>query len=341
MKTHDSRSGNSSSVQKLKGTTANPYSRSLCMTRIPHFLVLLFFLASCGTDFKKPYSDTPTSGTVRLAGDQTLEPLLDSQSDTFMGLYRYAEIKTAYLSEADCFKALTDDSVKAIMVTRKLNPEEESFFKKRNLIPVTTRIAVDGLALIVNRDNPDSLLRLDQLKDMLTGKISTWKQINAVSSLGDIRFVFDQNGSSTVRFLSDSLMNGSSTFPDYCFAVKSNPQVIDYVEQNKNAIGVIGVNWISDKDDPKMLSFNKRIRVVWLSTSKDPLYPDDYFGPFQAYLFTGEYPLRRDVYMINREGRNGLGTGFVSFVAGEQGQRIVRLAGLLPSSPYTRDIRLK
>jgi phosphate transport system substrate-binding protein len=89
-----------------------------------------------------------------------------------------------------------------------------------------------------------------------------------------------------------------------------------------------------------MLSFSNRIRVVWLSNVPDPIYPDNYFGPFQAYLFTGEYPLKREVYMINREGRNGLGTGFVSFVAGEQGQRIVRLAGLLPSSPYTRDIKL-
>lgn len=311
------------------------------MVRLFSFFTTLFFVVSCGTDFKKPYSDTPTSGIVAVAGDETLEPLLDSQSDTFTGLYRYAELKTQSLSEADCFKALIDDSVKVIMVTRKLTPDEEAYFEKRKLYPVTTKVAIDALAIIVNKDNPDSLLRFDQVKDILLGKLSKWSQIKADSKLGDIRFVFDRNGSSTVRLLSDTLLNGSATFPDYCFAVKSNPQVIDYVEQNKNAIGVIGVNWISDKDDPKMLSFNNRIRVTWLTNKPNPVYPDDYYGPFQAYLYTGEYPLRREVYMINREGRNGLGTGFVSFVASEQGQRIVRLAGLLPSSPYTRDIRLK
>lgn len=311
------------------------------MVRPVFFCTAFFLTVSCGTDFKKPYSDTPTSGIVHVAGDETLEPLLDSESDTFMGLYRYAEIKTKFLAETDCFKALIDDSVKAIMVTRKLRPDEELFFKKKNLIPVTTRVAIDGLALVVNKENADSLLRLDQVKDILLGKISKWEDVKQGSTLGDIRFVFDRNGSSTIRFLSDSLMGGSSAFPPNCFAAKSNSEVIDYVEGNKNAIGVIGVNWISDKDDPKMLSFNKRIRVVWISSKAEPIYPDDYFGPFQAYLYTGEYPLRREVYMINREGRNGLGTGFVSFIAGEQGQRIVRLAGLLPSSPYTRDIRLK
>jgi phosphate transport system substrate-binding protein len=178
------------------------------------------------------------------------------------------------------------------------------------------------------------------LKSILEGKITSWSELHPTSPLGPISFVFDNNGSSTMRFISDSLMNGKTNFPSFCFAAKSNAQVIDYVEKNKNAIGAIGVNWISDRDDPKMLSFNKRIRVVWLSKADQAVYPDDYFGPFQAYMYTGDYPLIREVYMISREGRAGLGTGFVSFAAGEQGQRIVRLSGLLPASPYTRDIKL-
>ena len=308
-----------------------------------HLLILLLsagLVVSCGTDFNKPYSDTPTSGKVNIAGDETLQPLLDANKNAFMGLYRYATINTSVKPEAACFTDLLNDSVKVIMATRKLNAAEEQVFKSKNLIPVTTRVAIDALAIIVNRDNPDSLLQMEQLKSMLTGKLTSWKQVNEKSTLGDLTFVFDHAASSTVRYLSDSLMGGSTSFPAYCYAAKNNPAVIDYVEKNKNAIGVIGVNWISDKDDPKMLSFNNRIRVVWLSNVPDPIYPDNYYGPFQAYLFTGEYPLKREVYMINREGRNGLGTGFVSFVAGEQGQRIVRLAGLLPSSPYTRDIKL-
>ncbi|MBK9400737.1 MAG: substrate-binding domain-containing protein [Bacteroidetes bacterium] len=307
-------------------------------TIVPLMLFGIFF--SCGTDFNKPYSDTPTSGNVKIAGDETLEPLLDATADTFMGLYRYAKLNVTYKSESACFADLLNDSVKVILATRKLNSKEEDFFKSKQLIPLTTTVAIDALALIVNRENADTLLQLDQLKQILTGKISDWKDIHPNSTLGKLSFVFDNNGSSTVRFLSDSLMDGSMHFPDFCFAAKSNAQVIDYVEQNKNAIGVIGVNWISDRDDPKMLSFSKRIKVVWISTVKDPVYPDHYFGPFQAYMYTGDYPLKREVYMINREGRNGLGTGFVSFFAGEQGQRIVRLSGLLPSSPYTRDIKL-
>lgn len=313
------------------------YPNMLKKIFIPLMLVLS---VSCGTDFNKPYSDTPTSGKVNITGDETLEPLLDAMTDTFMGLYQYASIQVSYKSESDCFADLVNDSVKVILSTRKLNNNETEYFKAHQLIPVTTKIAIDALALIINRENKDSLLAIQQLKSILAGKITKWNEINSNSPLGDISFVFDNNGSSTMRILSDSLMNGRKNFPSFCFAAKSNAQVIDYVEKNKNAIGVIGVNWISDRDDPKMLSFNKRIRVMWLSQVANPIYPADYFGPFQAYLFTGDYPLKREVYMISREGRAGLGTGFVSFTAGEQGQRIVRLSGLLPSSPYTRDIKL-
>ncbi|MFM9007891.1 MAG: PstS family phosphate ABC transporter substrate-binding protein [Bacteroidota bacterium] len=312
----------------------NTYSRFI-------FLSLITILFSCGSDPKKPYKDTPTSGTVRIAGDETLAQLLDANADTFMGLYRYATIQVEYGPEQDCFNKLLNDSAKVILSTRKLRKDEEAYFKSRNLYPVTTRIAVDGLAIIINKENNDSLLRTDQLKAILQGKVNDWKDINSSSKLGEIRFVFDHTGSSTVRSLSDSLLNGKTEFPTNCFAVQSNPQVVDYVEQHAGAIGVIGVNWISDRDDPKQLSFSNRIRVARLSTKTEPAYPDDFFGPYQAYLFTGEYPLRRDVYLINREGRNGLGTGFASFVAGEQGQRIAKLSGLLPASPYTRDIILR
>jgi phosphate transport system substrate-binding protein len=313
------------------------------MTRLFRFIPILSlaFVFSCGSDPNKPYNDTPTAGTVKVAGDETLSQLLDANADTFMGLYRYATLQVQYGSEQDCFKRLINDSAKVILATRKLRPDEEAYFKSKNLYPTTTRIAVDALAIIINRKNPDSLLRTDQIRRILNGEIRDWKSINASSGLGSIRFVFDNNGSSTIRGLSDSLLGGKTVFPDYCFAVKSNPQVIEYVEQHPEAIGVIGVNWISDRDDPKQLSFSNRIRVVSLSDKAEASSPDDYFGPYQAYLFTGDYPLRRDVFLINREGRNGLGTGFASFVAGEQGQRIVKLSGLLPASPYTRDIILR
>jgi phosphate transport system substrate-binding protein len=304
-------------------------------------LIGLLFIAaitSCGTDVNKKYNDTTTSGTVAISSDETLMPLIDAEKDTFMGLYRYATLKISHKAESECFKDLINDSVKVVISTRKLNAAEEGYFKSRKLIPVTTKIAVDALAILVNKENSDSLIQLETLKSILDGRITNWKQINPKSDLGDISFVFDNNGSSNTRYLQDSLIKGKA-FSSNCFAAKSNPDVIKYVKEHKNAIGVIGVAYISDFDDPTSQQFLSEVKVLDVSTAANPTYPDDYFKPYQAYIALGQYPLTREVYMISREGRSGLGTGFVAFVAGDAGQRIIRLTGLLPATMPVRIIQ--
>lgn len=303
-------------------------------SKLSCLLTFLFF--SCNTNPNAPYNDTPTSGKVNIAADETLRPLVDAELDTFHGLYRYAFINMRYKHETELFKDLLNDSVKVIVASRKLKPDEQDVFKSRQLVPVTTKIAVDALALIINRENKDSLLKISQLKDLLAGKISSWKQINSASALTDITFVFDNKGSSTVRYLHDTLMSGNA-FPPYCFAVNTNKEVLEYVEKNKNAIGVIGVSWIGDHDDKQVVDFLSRIRVMALTDKENPT-ADDYVQPYQAYISTKQYPLTREVYTISREGRAGLGTGFVSFVAGDAGQRIIRLSGLLPATMPVRII---
>ena len=307
------------------------YKANICIL----FIAVLLFL-SCNTNPNAAYNDTPTSGKVNCASDETLRPLADAELDTFHGLYKYAFITMKYHHETELFKALLNDSVKVIMASRKLRIDEENVFKNRNLIPVTTKVAVDALALIINKENQDSLLTISELKDILQGKINSWKQLNPSTALTDITFVFDHKGSSTVRYLSDSLMDNKA-FPSYCFAVNTNKEVMEYVEQNKNAIGVIGVSWISDQDDANAVDFLSRVRVMALTEKVDPT-TTDYVQPYQAYIALKTYPLTREVYMISREGRTGLGTGFVSFVAADAGQRIVRLAGLLPATMPVRII---
>ncbi len=272
-----------------------------------------------------------------MAADETLLPLIKAQVDTFHGLYRYAKINMIYKSEDDIFNLLLADSAKVIVATRKLNSKEEAYFKSRNLIPVTTKVAIDAMAIIVNKSNPDSLFTLKQLRQILNGEVNTWKKINASSKLQNIAFVFDQNGSSTVRYLQDSLLSNKS-FPEWCFAAKSNNEVIEYVETHPNAMGVIGVSWISDEDDSVVRGFLSRIKVAGIARQESASV-DDYYKPYQGYIAEKSYPLIREVYMISREGRAGLGTGFVSFVAGDQGQRIVRLNGLLPATMPVRLIK--
>ena len=277
--------------------------------------------------------DTPTAGFLRIAVDESLRPLLDAEVKAFEGIYTNAHVQVTYCSEQDAMDALLKDSVRLIVITRKLGKDEAGIISGQKIVPHEVVIAKEGVALIMNKNNPDSLLHLNTLKDMLHGKISDSKFPGATINPVDLELVFDNPTSGIVRFLQDSVAVFNK-LPAFCFAVNSNPEVVNYVSRKANAIGLIGVSWISDKDDSTANRFLSTVRVASISKGRG------FYQPYQAYIAQGDYPLIREVVMISREARAGLASGFMAFTAGEKGQRVVLKAGLVPSTMPLRIVEI-
>ncbi|MDQ3289757.1 MAG: substrate-binding domain-containing protein [Bacteroidota bacterium] len=299
--------------------------------------MLAGFLA-CNREGK--IEDTPTSGNIKISVDEAFAPIIDSHVYAFQKFYKYAKVNASYKSEAETVKDLLQDSARLVVISRPLTEEENQIFVQQKITPRVTKIAIDGVALITNPSNPDTTFTMEELRNIFTGKVSSWKQLNPTSKLSDITIVFDNAGSSTARYITDSVTN-KQPLPSKVFAAKTNKALIDYVAQNPNALGVIGVNWISDFDDTTAIGFLRRIKVAAVSNNPDKEDLDSYVQPFQGYLAQQTYPLRRNVYIVSREARAGLGTGFASFVAGDKGQRIVLKSGLVPASVPVRIISIK
>ncbi|OKL41155.1 PstS family phosphate ABC transporter substrate-binding protein [Pontibacter flavimaris] len=298
----------------------------------------LLALASCGGD-PSTKLDTPTSGTINISVDESFQPIIESEINTFEGIYKYANVNAAYKPEGQVVKDLLNDSTKIAVLSRELTEEENAVFKKNNRVARVTKIAIDAVALITNRQNPDSLLTMDELKQIFNGEVKSWKSLEKDSPLGDITIVFDNNNSSTARYVRDSLIAGNK-LPANTFASNSHKALVDYVEENKNALGVIGVNWVSDFDDSTVVGFLNRIKVLGISEDPAPVTTEDYYQPYQAYIAQEAYPLRRFLYIISTEGRTGLGTGFASYVASDKGQRLILKSGLVPATMPVRIISL-
>jgi phosphate transport system substrate-binding protein len=299
-------------------------------------IVILFvaFSACNNNPVGADYTDTPTSGKVSISVDESYSLLFDTQIYTFESLYPNAKVIAKFKPEQEALKDLLDDSSKVAVLNRALTKEELAKFKAANIYPVTTKIAEDAIALIVNNNNVDTALSLKQIKLFLTGKDTVWPQHKSQK----INIVFDNPNSANYRYLKELV--SKSEFGKNVFAVKSNPEVIEYVSNHENALGVISVNWISDMDDTLSQSFLKKVKVVGLTDEEYPNELTKFRKPHQAYIANKTYPLYRSVYMINRQTRAGLGTGFVSFVAGEKGQRMMKLAGLVPATMQVRLIQI-
>ena len=302
-------------------------------------IVLLAALSACRSKSKDGPTDTYSSGVIAIAADESFEPIVQEEIDVFESLYPLAGIVPRYTTEVEAINLLLKDSVRLAIATRTLTEEEMISFHSRKFYPREIKLATDGLALIVNRENPDSLLSVRDFRRILTGEVKDWKQVNSGSRLKGIRVVFDNKNSSTVRFAMDSICNGKPLAEGNVSALRTNQQVINYVAQNPDAIGVIGVNWLGNRSDTTNLSFREEIRVMAVS-AEDVATPGNSYKPYQAYLYYGNYPLARPIYAILNDPRNGLPWGFTSFMTSDKGQRIILKSGLVPATQPIRVVHV-
>lgn len=302
------------------------------------YMVLLIMLISCTGSGTRKINETPTSGDIKIIADESFQPLIDTEIRTFTALYRYAKIRPVYKPEVDVINDFMNDSVKVIVTSKKLTEDQIKYLRDTLIVARTTAFAWDALALITNKENYDTLLKYDVVKDIFLGKITRWNEIKPNSPLGEISVIFDNTKSGNIRYFKEKFGITEKLGSNF-FAVNSNEQVVDYVTKNKNALGIVSVNWISDKNDSVARSFIKKVNVEAIS---QPYLTDEfYYRPDQGWIYDKTYPFVREIYLISRETFSGLGSGFVQWACGEKGQRIVLKSGLVPATMPIRLVQIK
>ena len=281
-----------------------------------YLAAIALMFAACGQNKNATKLDTATEGTIKISVDETYQPLIDAEIKVFESLYPKAHVIASYKPEAECFKDLLNDSARMIIVTRDLNQEERDYIKGQKITPNSLLLAWDALALIVNKENPDSILNMNQVRGIMDGTNTERKW----------QLVFDNANTSTVRYIMDSINKGKP-LPSNTMAAKTNPEVVDYVSKNKDAIGVIGVSWISDPNDSLSIAFTEKVSVVRLRADNG----SEFVKPYQAYIGIGSYPLKRGFFFCLKEPYHGLGTGFATFLGSYEGQLVIKQFRLFPA----------
>ena len=294
-------------------------------------LTLILGLAlSCKDKPKNGRTDTYSSGTIKFVSDESFCPIIEEEIEVFQSIYPDAKVIPQYTNELDAVNMLMRGKTCLAITTRKFTEREFKNLKDRKFLPVAIPLAYDGLALIVNNTNPDTIISIKDLRLILSGKVSKWEKLYPGSKLGDIEVAFDNKQSSTVHFCVDSLLGGRPINSPNIYAVNKSAEVIDFVEKHPNSIGIIGSNWLNDKRDTTNVTFKRNIRVMAVSKIH-PATVESSWKPYQFYLYNGNYPLVRTIYALLNDPYHGLPWGFTNFIAADhRGQLIIHKAGLLP-----------
>jgi phosphate transport system substrate-binding protein len=275
-------------------------------------------------------TDTHGRGEATVLIEESFKRLFDTSIYTFESQFPKAKIIPKYMTEDNIIKSFYNNEAKTIVISRELNPEELKFLKSKKVEVRSDKVAVDAIAIILHPSNLDTLLTIDELKQILVGNQKTWKNSN-----NEIKIVYDNVNSANYNYLQSFC--GKDLNSKNVFALKSNEEVINYIKKTPNAMGIIGLNWISDQDDFDVKDFLDGIKVVALSKNKK----SKFFQPYSGFMYTKEYPLTRDIWMINKGRKSGLNTGFVLFMISEIGQTIVNQSALVPANAPVRLIQFK
>lgn len=279
----------------------------------------------------KERKETPTKGHLTILVGESIAPVIQDEERKFEELYQQASLEISVMPSREAIvKFFNEETTKVIIVSRPLNEEEQALAKQYQLKFQSYKIALDAIAVIVNKSNPISQLRTTELDSVLRGIISSWKQLGWADASGSIAICLPNQNSSTFEIVTTKILQGHK-FGTAAKMVNTSTEMIEFVSSHHNALGLVGLAWLNVHRDT--------VKVLELS---DPFVPDtlgitgQYFAPYQAHVYRGYYPLKREVYIYSRADRYSVASGFITFIASADGQKIVMRNGLVPATMPVR-----
>ena len=215
--------------------------------------------------------------------------------------------------------ALVNGTVDIANASREMKEDEIADAQAHGIDPQESIVAVDALAVIVNKRNPVSQLTIDQLSDIFSGRITNWKEVGGDDAT--IILVSRESNSGThVYFLEQVVRKGDSentdVFAPQTLLMPSSVGITSEVQRNPHAIGYDGLGYV-DSDTEKLIA-----------VAKDADSP--YVLPSVASGADGTYPISRALYMYTTGAPDTTIADYIAWIRGPDGQAIVADLGFVP-----------
>lgn len=289
-------------------------------------LGLVFMGIGCtgtqNSEGSSPVQETSSEGTpaaeapaaeaqgISLKGSDTVLPLAQAEAEEFMIAYPEKSVTVTGGGSGVGIAALIDGEVDIATASREMKADEIEAAKANGINPVEHTIAIDGISVIVNPNNPVSELTFDQLRGIYNGSISNWKDVGGEDS--PIAVISRDSSSGTYEYFKEAVLLGDEYRPD-ALTQPATGGIVGEVSQNPNAIGYIGVAYLDES-----------IKALSLDGGNGSEYPSS------ENIISGAYPLSRPLYFYTDGEPSGLTKEFIDYVMSEDGQSLVLEIGYFP-----------
>ncbi len=276
----------------------------------------------------KEYKQTSgVSGNLNSIGSDTLNNLMTYWAEGFKAIYPNVNVQIEGKGSATAPPALAEGTAQLGPMSRPMKSDEmEAFEKEYGYKPTQIRVAIDNLAVFVNKDNPVNNLSLEEVDNIFSSTFKqggtsyeTWGDVlgfGAGSWMGKAISLYGRNSASgTYAYFKEKALKKG----DYKDTVKEQPgssAVVQAIASDLGGIGYSGIGYLT--------SGVKALKLNGVEPSMDN-------------AIKGKYPLARflNIYVNKKpnESLDALTLEFLKFVLSQKGMEIVVKDGYYPLTP--------
>ena len=177
---------------------------------------------------------------IKVDGSTTVLPIMQKVVEAYMKAHPDVKISVSGGGSGNGIKALIDGATDIAMASRAMEQKEIDLAKSKGENPVQTVVAIDAIVPVVNPANKLSEITLAQLKDLYTGKVTSWKDLGGE---GPVVVISRDTSSGTYETWEGLVMKKERVFPGALMQA-SNGAVVQAVSKNKTAIGYVGLGYL-------------------------------------------------------------------------------------------------
>jgi len=282
-------------------------------------LLVALSMAGCGRGPAAGNGPSGGRGMIEEIGSTTVLPLAEKWREGYNREHPEVQIAVSGGGSGTGIRALISGTADIANSSRDISAEEIEQAKAAGVEPMEHVVAYDGIAVIVHPSNPIEAISLEELSKVFSGQVGDWDGLG-VGGLRPIQVVSRDSASGTYEAFKELVitMGGKEQSRDYAASAlkqTSNQGILALVAQTKSAIGYVGLGYLGESV--------KTVPVV-------PAGGGPAVAPTVESVTAGTYPISRALYCYTNGEPTGELKGYVDWIKGPEGQRIVEELGFVP-----------
>jgi len=280
-------------------------------------MMVFLGIAGCGKSGGSA-SGNKTAGTLQIKGSDTIVNANQKLSEEFMKDHADIFVAVTGGGSGVGIASLINKSCDIAAASREMTAEEIQMAKAKGVNPKEITVAYDGVAVILNKNNPVEKLAIADLNKIFTGEVTNWKEFGGKDL--PIVTLSREVSSGTYAYFKEMVIHlgkkdGKAEFSSKTLLMSSSQAIVEEVVNNEGAIGYLGMGYLSD-----------RIHALHVAVAKDK----EYYSPDLAAVMNKTYPLSRPLYFYCDGEPQGATKLFVEFTLSPKGQKQFVDTGFVP-----------